>query len=188
MDHQRIWTETQIAEWKQKNASRIGPGKDLSPEKLKELTESYMKKYVHRQMTAWEDFPEWEKISDEDIKEIIHWTSEKCFGGTEWHEKKNSESSDAARKAILRIYSYETPLYSALNRANQCQDRGAIKTLGPFSQLLHCITAHADKENIAVQEKRARVDEYGVKRITLYRGLGLPEKAIKGYYDYLSSQ
>jgi len=30
-----------------------------------------MKKYVHMTMIAWEDFPEWEKISDEDIKEII---------------------------------------------------------------------------------------------------------------------
>ena len=129
MAHQRIWTEAQIAEWKQKNADRIGPGKALSPEKLKELTESYMKKYVHRQMTAWEDFPEWKKISDEDIKEIIYWTDE----NGEEHEPKNSKSSDAARKAILRIYSYETPLYSALNNANQCQDQRAIKTLGPFA-------------------------------------------------------
>ena len=123
MAHQRIWTEAQIAEWKQKNADRIGPGKALSPEKLKELTESYMKKYVHRQMTAWEDFPEWKKISDEDIKDIL--------------DQKNTPSSDAARKAILRIYSYETPLYSALNNANQCQDQRAIKTLGPFACLIY---------------------------------------------------
>jgi len=39
---------------------------------MKELTNSYMKKYVHMTMTAWEDFPEWEKISDEDIKEIAY--------------------------------------------------------------------------------------------------------------------
>ena len=43
---------------------------------MKELTNSYMKKYVHMTMTAWEDFPEWEKISDEDIKEIIDWYDE----------------------------------------------------------------------------------------------------------------
>ena len=173
MDHQRLWTENQIAEWKQKNAARIGPGKDLSPEKLKELTESYMKKYVQQSMTAWEDFPEWEKISDEDIKEIA------C----DW---KNTPSSDAARKAILRIYSYETPLYSALNRANQCQDRGAIKTLGPFARLIYDICENPGKNNKKVQKKASK----GLllwKRITLYRGLGLPEKAIQGYYAYLSS-
>ena len=90
-----------------------------------------MKKYVHMTMIAWEDFPEWEKISDEDIKEIIQWEDKGKV-----HFPKHSESSDAARKAILRIYSYETPLYGALNRANQCHDQRAIKTLGPFALLL----------------------------------------------------
>ena len=99
---------------------------------MQELTNSYMKKYVHMTMTAWEDFPEWEKISDEDIKEIIYWRD----GGGKLHYSRHSESSDAARKAILRIYSYETPLYGALNRANQCSDQRAIKTLGPFAHLL----------------------------------------------------
>ena len=50
--------------------------------------------------------------------------------------RKNTDSSDDARRAILKIYSYETPLYSAVNRANQCQDQMAISTLGPFSKLL----------------------------------------------------
>ena len=72
MEHQRTWTENQIAEWKQQNQGR----EDLSAEKLKELTESYMKKYVQQSMTAWEDFPEWGKISDEDIKEIVPWYDE----------------------------------------------------------------------------------------------------------------
>ena len=36
-----------------------------------------MKKYVDKSIRTWEDFPEWEKISDEDIKEIIWWKDEK---------------------------------------------------------------------------------------------------------------
>jgi len=56
---------------------------------------------------AWEAFPEWEKITDEAIQEILEYD-------------KHSDSSDAARSAILRLYSYETPLYGALNEANQC--------------------------------------------------------------------
>ena len=107
---------------------------------MKELTNSYMKKYVQQSMTAWEDFPEWEKISDEDIKEIINYYHN--FQGPE-----HSESSDAARKAILRIYSYETPLYGALNRANQYQDQRAIKTLGPFACLLADSIADPGEEN-----------------------------------------
>ena len=132
-------------------------------------------------MTAWEDFPEWEKISDEDIKEIILWRKEN--GDTQG--LKNSESSDAARKAILRIYSYETPLYSALNNASQCQDQRAIKTLGPFACLLVYTLAFPPEDIVKVMEAQLQ----GAKndRITLYRGLGLPKNAIKGYYHYLSS-
>ena len=72
---------------------------------------------------AWEAFPEWDKITDEAIQEIL--------------KRKRSDSSDAARSAILRLYSYETPLYGALNKANQFKDKRAIQTLGPFSKLLY---------------------------------------------------
>ena len=106
-----------------------------------------MKKYVDMTMTAWEDFPEWEKISDEDIKEIIGWKDERG----NFHNPKHSESSDAARKAILRIYSYETPLYGALNRANQFHDQRAIKTLGPFARLLFYSVEDAGRENAEAQ-------------------------------------
>ena len=61
---------------------------------------------IDMQIKAWEAFPEWEKITDEAIVEIIN--------------RENSPASDAARSAILRLYSYETPLYGALNEANQC--------------------------------------------------------------------
>ena len=63
------------------------------------------------QVKAWEDFPEWDQITDQDIKEIT--------GKDRWGTGiKHSKSSDAARRAILKIYSYETPLYGALNHAN----------------------------------------------------------------------
>ena len=111
-----------------------------------------MKKYVHMTMIAWEDFPEWEKISDEDIKEIIEWKDEKG----KYQRSKHSESSDAARKAILRIYSYETPLYGALNRANQCHDQRAIKTLGPFARLLFYTLMEPGQENKRAQERNLK--------------------------------
>ena len=141
---------------------------------MQELTNSYMKKYVHMTMTAWEDFPEWEKISDEDIKEMIFWKDE----GGKRHRIKHSESSDAARKAILRIYSYETPLYGALNRANQCQDQRAIKTLGPFAELLSYVISSPGEENEKAQKSEHKGWIFKEENITLYRGLGLPEKAI----------
>ena len=142
-----------------------------------------MKKYVHMTMTAWEDFPEWEKISDEDIKEIIRWKAD----GGKLQQPKHSESSDAARKAILRIYSYETPLYGALNRANQCHDQRAIKTLGPFARLLSETIFKSGEENYKAQKSKHKGLIWKDERITLYRGLGLPEKAIEGYYTYLNS-
>ena len=93
---------------KEKNADLL---KKLSPEKMKEVEQSY-KAMIERQVKAWEDFPEWKKITDDDIKEIIH--------------HKHSPSSDEARGAILKLYSYETPLYDTVNKANQYQDKRAI--------------------------------------------------------------
>ena len=46
-----------------------------------------MKSYVHQSVTAWEDFPEWEKISDEDIKQIVEWTDE----AGEWHSTLDAD-------------------------------------------------------------------------------------------------
>merc|ERR1711981_982796 len=106
-----------------------------------------MKKYVQQSMTAWEDFPELKALTDQDIKDILN--------------NKDTPSSDAARKAILRIYSYETPLYSALNNANQCQDQGAIKTLGPFAHLIRYICLNPGKANKKVQEEAADREEEG---------------------------
>ena len=94
-------------------------------------------------MEAWKFLLEFHRISDQDIKEIIGRNRKEidqdCLI---WAENDHTASSDDARRAILKIYSYETPLYSALNRANQCQDESAIATLGPFSHLLYSTLNH----------------------------------------------
>ena len=127
---------------------------------------------IERQVKAWADFPEWKKITDDDIKEIIETTM----------STNHSNSSDEARGAILKLYSYETPLYDTVNKANQYQDKRAIQTLGPYACLLFNTLLKPTTENKKVMDNQARdgKDEYGyeIKRTTLYRGLGLPEKAL----------
>ncbi len=124
-------------------------------------------------MNSWKFLLEFHRISDQDIKEIIHYKVRKG----KWNEPEHTPSSDDARRAILKIYSYESPMYKALNRANQCQDESAIKTLGPFSLLLSWTLYKPPVENKKLQgEKTTHKDKNGYsKRMTLYRGLGLPE-------------
>ena len=113
-------------------------------------------------MKAWKFLLEFHRISDQDIKMIL--------------DRDHDDSSDDARRAILKIYSYESPLYKAVNRANQCQDESAIKTLGPFSELLDITVEDPPEENKKLQgEKTTHKSKRGKKRMTLYRGLGLPE-------------
>ena len=61
--------------------------------------------------------------------------------------------------------------------------------MGPFSKLLYETLRDPPKENKEEQRKNTHEgkDRYGdsSQRITLYRGLGLPEKAIQVYHDYL---
>jgi len=83
----------------------------------------------------------------------------------------------------LKLYSYETPLYGALNQANQWQDKDKVKSLGPFALLLFETLYKPAQENQEVQKKRHGVKEKK-DRITLYRGLGLPEKALETYKEY----
>ena len=69
-------------------------------------------------------------ITDKAIREIVHIE----YGSS---RPIHSPESDAARSAILKLYSYETPLYGALNQANQWQDKDKVKSLGPFALLLY---------------------------------------------------
>ena len=75
-------------------------------------------------MEAWKILLEFHRISNHDIKMILP------FPG------KHDLSSDDARRAILKIYSYETPLCYDMNQANMRLERNAIPTLGPFAKLL----------------------------------------------------
>ena len=120
-------------------------------------------------MNSWKFLLEFHRISDQDIKEIIRYKDE----GGKWHKRKHTPSSDDARRAILKIYTFETPIPYALNNANMCRDRNAIKTLGPFSCLLYYALDYPPKENKEVQKKNLTKKKR--KRMTLYRGLGLPE-------------
>ena len=71
---------------------------------------------------SWEHLLDFHDITDQDVKEIV--------GGKNWNGEKmypiNTKHSDNARRAILKLYTLETPLYKTLNRANACQDERAI--------------------------------------------------------------
>ena len=105
----------------------------MNPQQKEELKKA-RSELVQSDMEAWKFLLEFHRISDQDIKEIVDRNRINEWG--KWVSDDHTASSDDARRAILKIYSYETPLYSALNRANQWQDESAIATLGPFSYLL----------------------------------------------------
>ena len=91
----------------------------------------------------------------------------------------HSEHSDKARRAILKLYTYESPLYKTINDACCRQDERVVPTLGPFATLL-CYTIEKPptttvekmKENFTGKEKDKWNEEVDI--VTLYRSLGLP--------------
>ena len=99
----------------------------------------------------------------------------------------NTEEGDRARRGIIRIYSLETPLYSALNNASCTHDPSKIKTLGPYCWLLYMSLETPPKENARLRETLHHKDKDGDNCILLYRGLGLPESAIAAYRAFLES-
>ena len=112
--------------------------KAMNPDQLKKLEQSRFE-LVQSDMDAWKFLLEFHRITDEDIKIILTYGKKlkemaSNFPAEVW--KKMVESADDARRAILKVYSYETFCYRALNQANQRRDESAIKTLGPFSYLL----------------------------------------------------
>ena len=120
MEHQRQLSLKQIKE-SEENEQNAELSKNLSPEQQQAI-KTARANLVTSDMEAWKFLLEFHRISDEDIKKII--------------QGLNDPSSDDARRAILKIYSYETPIYSQMNQANMRQDRNAIPTLGPFALLL----------------------------------------------------
>ena len=87
------------------------------------------------------------EISDLDIWEILLKTDSNGKNVLPIH----SESSDAARRAILKLYTYESPLYKAVNYAAQCKDERAIPTLGPYAWLLFCAVTFPPLKNRKTQ-------------------------------------
>ena len=57
----------------------------------------------------------------------------------------------SACRSILKAYSYESPLYKAINDANTYHDEKAIQTLGPYARLLWKVICVPLRENINSQ-------------------------------------
>jgi len=77
---------------------------------------------------------EWKDVTDHDIWEIIL--------------SIHTDHSDEARRSLLKLYTYETPFYTVLNKALQEKDEKAVETLGPYSMLLHIIMFVGGGENL----------------------------------------
>ena len=95
-------------------------------------------------MNGWESLLDFSGITNQDIKEIVPHDDE----NGEWVDPVHSDHSDAARRAILRLYTLETPLYRTLNKANSCRDERAIPTLGPYATLLYWAVELPTKDNV----------------------------------------
>jgi len=98
---------------------------------------------------SWGDLINFSGITDQDVREIVSHRDDDGNSVASTH----SEHSDAARRAILRLYTLETPLYRTLNKANSCKDTRVIDTLGPFAWLLYSSVRSPPKDNISAQEK-----------------------------------
>ena len=94
-------------------------------------------------MGSWRLLVDFEGITDQDIAEIVEHEDE---NGT-IVEQVHSDHSDAARRAILRLYTLETPLYRTLNKANSCRDERAIPTLGPYATVLYYAIRNPPEDN-----------------------------------------
>ena len=79
-------------------------------------------KLLKKQKKAWIALFTFHKVTNPTIKEIL--------------DGENSPQSDKARAAIIKMYSYESNLYSSINTALCCKDRSKIPTLGPYACLL----------------------------------------------------
>ena len=122
-------------------------------------------------------------ITDQDIIEIL--------GANNNDERgvpigEHSDSSDDARRKILWLWSMETPLYGAVNRANQYQDQRAIKTLGPYARLLYMTIKNRPLNN----EKKQAEKTVGIR---ICPECGGNEKVFKdpdyeGEYLYLNEE
>ena len=102
------------------SSKQQGQPKFLSEEDLERIDADFIKS--HQQVLL--DLLDLDAITDQNLKDILD-----RYG-------KHSDGSDAARRQVLFLYSCETPLFGAVNRANQTQDESAVPTLGAYGALL----------------------------------------------------
>ena len=92
-------------------------------------------------------------------------------------------------KAIVKMYTYETGLYRALNNASCYHDKSKIKTLGPYALLLYKIIdrtgSFKEKNDQLINKENQFKDSNGYTWSMLYRGVSLPLKALDFYFEKL---
>ena len=82
---------------------------------FRELIKSIRSKLPDLIAQAWSDLLDFLEITDEAIQEIL-----------KEYDCANTPTVMRAKYSILKAYSYESPLYKAINRANEYQDKKAI--------------------------------------------------------------
>ena len=90
-------------------------------------------------------------------------------------------------KAIVKMYTYETGLYPALNNASCYHDKSKIKTLGPYALLLYRIIVRRgsfkEKNDKLINKENQFKNSNGWNYSMLYRGVSLPLKALDFYFE-----
>ena len=84
----------------------------MSQEERQKLLEA-QKDLVDNLVQSWPDLIDFHGITDQDVKEIITHKDENGKKVDPVHTRK----SDPARAAIIKLYTYESPLYKTLNQA-----------------------------------------------------------------------
>jgi len=79
-------------------------------------------------------------------------------------------------KKFILLYTLETPLYPALNKASRDQDRSKILTLGPFARALLCALVTADEVKPLSKEMSLPSLPFVV-----HRGLSLNQETLDDY-------
>ena len=149
--HQSKWAKRQIDETMNKREIKDEIAKWSESDEVNH--QKKLKSITDKVEQAWRDIVGLKKITDQDIQEIL---GEKDKWGD--YKGKHSKSSDEARQNILKLYSYETNLYKAINKANAKKDEEAIETLGPYAKLLYMTLEHPPETNAKEQARVTRGD------------------------------
>ena len=110
LEEQQVWNQN------------VTGGKEAQQEEQLQKKQKKRPSWQQNYEDAWRVLFDFSGLTDEHIKMIIRGM---C-----------SDAADTARAAVIKIYTYETDLYPALNAALQTKDKSKIKTLGPYAFLL----------------------------------------------------